>query len=56
MKDKVLPSTCSKQLYDAAGEPKEPVLYDKDGHDMAVHREEMLNHAFQWIIDVLRRP
>ena len=46
--DTVLPHSLSQQLYAQAGEPKELVLYEGDGHGIDQHGSEMLEKLYGW--------
>ena len=46
--DRTLPPELSRQLYARAGEPKELVLYQDDGHGVVRHRQEMLEKLHAW--------
>jgi len=47
--DKVLPASCSRQVFDRAGEPKELMLYPGAGHGLDEVREELLDLLVRWI-------
>jgi fermentation-respiration switch protein FrsA (DUF1100 family) len=47
--DTVLPDACSRQVYTAAGEPKELVLYPGAGHGLDKCREELIELLAQWL-------
>jgi dienelactone hydrolase len=51
--DRVLPARLSRDLYARAGEPKELVLYPRDGHGIEGHRSEMLEKLHGWCMDLL---
>ena len=46
--DRTLPAGLSRQLYARAGEPKELVLYEGDGHGVERHRPQMLEKLHEW--------
>jgi alpha-beta hydrolase superfamily lysophospholipase len=47
--DMVLPDSCSRQVYEQAGEPKELVLYPGAGHGLDEVREELLDLLTRWL-------
>jgi dienelactone hydrolase len=51
--DRVLPYELSERLYARAGEPKELMLYQDDGHGMEHHRSEMLEKLHEWSRNLL---
>lgn len=51
--DTVLSDLCSRQLYEQAGEPKELVLFQGDGHGIERHRAEMLDRLYTFCTDLL---
>lgn len=51
--DSVLPDTCSRSLYALAGEPKELVLYQGDGHGIERHRQDLLDKLYSWCVATL---
>lgn len=52
-RDPVLPDTCSRQLYAQAGEPKDLVLYDGDGHGIERHTAALLDRLAAWCAGLL---
>lgn len=55
MNDDVLPDRCSRQIYAAAGEPKEIKLYPGAGHGLDEVRQEVLDLLVRWIPEQLAR-
>jgi hypothetical protein len=55
MKDDVLSPICSRQIYAAAGEPKEIKLYPGTGHGLDEARQEVLDLLVRWIPEMLAR-
>jgi hypothetical protein len=53
MNDDVLSPMCSRQLYAAAGEPKEIKLYPGTGHGLDEVRQEVLDLLVRWIPEKL---
>jgi pimeloyl-ACP methyl ester carboxylesterase len=53
--DNVLPDRCSRQVYAAAGEPKEIKLYPGAGHGLDEVRQEVLDLLVRWIPQNLAR-
>lgn len=51
--DQVLSDLCSRQLYERAGEPKDLVLFQGDGHGIEQHRAEMLERLYTLCTDLL---
>ena len=51
--DRTLPAELSCQLYARAGEPRELVLYQGDGHGIQLHRPQMLEKLHAWSRDLL---
>jgi pimeloyl-ACP methyl ester carboxylesterase len=51
--DRVLPYELSERLYAQAGEPKELVLYQDDGHGLERHHSEMLEKLHEWSRNLL---
>ena len=51
--DRTLPAELSRQLYAHAGEPRELVLYQGDGHGVQLHRPQMLEKLHAWSRDLL---
>ena len=51
--DTVLPDRCSRQIYAAAGEPKEIKLYPGAGHGLDEVRQELLDLLVRWIPEKL---
>ncbi|HSH38838.1 MAG TPA: dienelactone hydrolase family protein [Chthoniobacterales bacterium] len=47
--DEVLPDACSRQIYAAAGQPKEIKLYPGAGHGLDEVRQEVLDLLVRWI-------
>jgi len=47
--DDVLPSSCSEELFTAAGEPKELRLFEGAGHNLDESRREVLDLLMKWI-------
>jgi fermentation-respiration switch protein FrsA (DUF1100 family) len=48
----VVPSL-ARYLYRKAGEPKELVFYEGDGHDIEIHTKVMLRKIYTWSTKVL---
>jgi hypothetical protein len=55
MNDDVLSPMCSRQIYAAAGEPKEIKLYPGTGHGLDEVRQEVLDLLVRWIPEKLAR-
>ncbi len=55
LNDDVLSPLCSRQLYAAAGEPKELKLYPGAGHGLDEVRQELLDLLVRWIPEQLVR-
>ncbi|CAA9226585.1 MAG: hypothetical protein AVDCRST_MAG42-881 [uncultured Chthoniobacterales bacterium] len=53
--DDVLPDRCSRQIYAAAGEPKEIKLYPGAGHGLDEVRQELLDLLVRWIPEKLAK-
>jgi hypothetical protein len=53
--DTVLPDRCSRQVYAAAGEPKEIKLYPGAGHGLDEVRQEVLDLLVRWIPEKLAK-
>jgi pimeloyl-ACP methyl ester carboxylesterase len=53
--DTVLPDRCSRQIYAAAGEPKEIKLYPGAGHGLDEVRQEVLDLLVRWIPENLAK-
>ena len=53
--DDVLPDRCSRQIYAAAGEPKELKLYPGAGHGLDEVRQEVLDLLVRWIPEKLAK-
>ena len=53
--DTVLSDRCSRQIYAAAGEPKEIKLYPGAGHGLDEVRQEVLDLLVRWIPEKLAR-
>jgi len=51
--DRILPSSCSKQIYRWAGEPKELVIYRGSGHLLEECKEELHDLLKNWLVDKL---
>lgn len=51
--DHVLSDLCSRMLYERAGEPKNLVLFQGDGHGIEQHRAEMLEQLYTFCTDLL---
>ncbi|HTE19114.1 MAG TPA: alpha/beta hydrolase [Armatimonadota bacterium] len=51
--DEVLPDTCSRRVYEHAGEPKELVLYPGARHGLDEAREEILELLERWLPEKL---
>ena len=47
--DDVLPASCSRQIYAAAGQPKELKLLPGNGHGLDESRQEVLDLLVRWI-------
>ena len=54
--DRVLPDLCSRQLYERAGEPRELVLYQGDGHGLEGHRAELIERLYTFCTALLIPP
>jgi dipeptidyl aminopeptidase/acylaminoacyl peptidase len=55
-RDKVLPATNARKIYDAAAQPKELRLLNDVGHGLTAAREEILELLLRWIPGHLSRP
>ena len=55
MNDDILSPICSRQIYAAAGEPKEIKLYPGTGHGLDEVRQEVLDLLVRWIPEKLAR-
>ncbi len=55
LNDDVLSPLCSRQLYAAAGEPRELKLYPGAGHGLDEVRQELLDLLVRWIPEQLVR-
>ena len=55
-RDKVLPASNSRKIYEAAPEPKELRLLNDAGHGLTHAREELLTLLLRWIPEQLARP
>jgi hypothetical protein len=53
--DEVLPASCSRQIYAAAGQPKELKLYPGNGHGLDESRQEILDLLVRWIPEQLAK-
>ena len=53
--DTVLSDRCSRQIYAAAGEPKEMKLYPGAGHGLDEVRQELLDLLVRWIPEKLAK-
>ena len=53
--DTVLSDRCSRQIYAAAGEPKENKLYPGAGHGLGEVRQELLDLLVRWIPEKLAK-
>jgi len=51
--DRVLPDTCSRLLYQQAGEPKRLVLFDGDGHEFSRSFDEVVRTLLDWALPLL---
>ena len=51
--DDVLPAACSRQIYAAAGQPKELKLFAGNGHGLDESRQEVLDLLVRWIPEQL---
>jgi dienelactone hydrolase len=51
--DRVLPDACSRLLYQQAGEPKQLVLYDGDGHEFSHNHDEVVETLLMWALPLL---
>ncbi|CAF2996152.1 unnamed protein product [Rotaria sp. Silwood2] len=54
--DQCLSSSCSQQLYQLAGQPKELVLYDQDNHGVTNHRYQAKEKIKQFALQYLSMP
>lgn len=52
-RDKVLPYTCSQQVFAKAHEPKELVLYDAAGHSLDEFAQQVHQKVTTWLKDAL---
>lgn len=48
-RDKVLPVSNARKIYEAAGQPKELKLFEDAGHGLGHARQEILDLLLQWI-------
>ena len=55
-RDKVLPVTNARRIFDAAEQPKRLRLLNDAGHGLALAREELVALLLQWIPEQLSRP
>jgi len=53
--DEVLSPICSRQIYAAAGQPKEIKIYPGVGHGLDEAREEIADLLASWIPEKLAR-
>lgn len=52
--DEILPDTCSRNLYQRAGEPRQLLLYENCRHGLDDCRDEIDRDLLKWIRDVVQ--
>jgi alpha/beta superfamily hydrolase len=53
-RDQNLPADCSRQIYQWAGEPKELVIYQDNGHFLRECHDELHNLLKDWLVSKLK--
>lgn len=53
--DTTVPPSLARYLYREAGEPKELVFYEGDGHAIEIHTKEMLDKIYTWSTKLLAK-
>jgi fermentation-respiration switch protein FrsA (DUF1100 family) len=54
--DNTLPTACSKDIFDRAGEPKEITIYPRANHGLDQVCDQMKEQLEEWLLRVLAQP